>query len=148
MKAFREVAEISVSYTPAVANKPIITTSLDAYNVLKEYFPPDTIELQERFVVLYLNRRNKAFGAFLVSLGGLTSTIADVRLILSVALKIAATSIILAHNHPSGSLKPSVADEELTQKISEAGKFMDIKVMDHIIMTSEQYLSFADEGLL
>ena len=99
---------------------------------------------------MYLNRSNRVLGVYPVSLGGITGTIADIRLILSVALKIVATCIVLAHNHPSGSLKPSRADIELTSKIKEAAKYMHITLMDHLILSPEedQYLSFADEGFL
>jgi DNA repair protein RadC len=89
-------------------------------------------------------------GFTLVSIGGLTGTIADIRLILSVALKTAATGIMLAHNHPSGALSPSHADRAITSKINEAAKLMDIKLLDHIILSPEdgEYYSFADEGVL
>jgi DNA repair protein RadC len=83
-----------------------------------------------------------------VSSGGVTGAVADPKLIFTAALRVNAVSIILSHNHPSGSLKPSRADEELTQKIKGAGNFLDIKVLDHVILTSESYFSFADEGLL
>jgi DNA repair protein RadC len=83
-----------------------------------------------------------------VSSGGITGTVADPRLIYTAALRVNAVSLILAHNHPSRSLKPSRADEELTQKIKGAGAFLDIKVLDHLLISSEGYYSFADEGLL
>lgn len=145
-----KAAEIKVSYHPANSSKPIIKSSLDAYNVLLDFFPETTIHLQERFVVMYLNRANKVIGVFPVSIGGITSTVVDIRLILSVALTTATTSIILAHNHPSGAIKPSKVDIELTTKIKEAGKYMDIPVNDHIIISSERgkYFSFAEDGLI
>lgn len=147
MKQNTRVAEIQISYVPAIAEKPIITGSLDAYNALTPFFPTSTIALQERFVAMYLNRANKVLGVYPISLGGMTGTVADVRLILSVALKIAATGIILAHNHPSGNLKPSNTDKDLTAKIKEACSFLDISVMDHIILNpGGEYASFADEG--
>lgn len=143
------VAEIKVSYQPAISHKPKIAGSLDAYNVLVPFFPSETIDLQERFVTVYLNRCNRVLGVYPLSLGGITSTVADIRLIFSVALKTAATSIILAHNHPSGNLKPSSADKMLTQKIKEASSYLDISVMDHIILNpAGEYVSFADEGLI
>ena len=104
--------------------------------------------MQEEFKVMLLNRGNKVIGVYEASSGGLTGTVADPRLILAAALKSLAVSIILSHNHPSGNLKPSRADEELTQKIKVAAAYHDIKVMDHIIITSEGYYSFANEGLL
>lgn len=85
-------------------------------------------------------------GAFLASSGGITGTIVDPRLILSVALKIAATSIVISHNHPSGFIKPSQADIQLTEKIKNAGELLDIQLVDHLILTQEEYYSFADDG--
>ena len=142
-------AEIEVSYRPAISNKPIITSSLDAYTVLKDFISQNTIALQEHFIVMYLNRANRVLGVYKLSNGGITGTVADPRLILGIALKIAATGIILAHNHPSGNLKPSSADVELTKKIKTAAAFMDILVTDHLILSANgEYYSFADEGLI
>ena len=146
-----QVAEIMVSYRPAISDKPVIKTPLDAYIILKDqFFPEETISLQERFVVMYLNSANRALGIYPVSLGGINKTIVDIRLIFSVALRIAATSIMLAHNHPSGSLNPSNQDINFTAMINEAGRFLDIRLNDHLILSSEpgKYLSFAEQGLL
>ena len=142
------VSEIQISYHPTKRKEVVISSSADAYEELKEWFPEDTISLQERFVVLYLNRANKVLGAFLASSGGITGTVADPRLIMSVALKTAAVGIVLAHNHPSGNLKPSRADELITRRIQESGNLLDIQLVDHIILSSNSYLSLADEGLL
>jgi DNA repair protein RadC len=103
---------------------------------------------REVFAVLFLNRANKVNHFEIISEGGITGTVADPRVILKKALEEDAVNIILAHNHPSGSLKPSRADEELTNKIKEAAKYFDIKVIDHIIVSDLGYYSFADEGLL
>ena len=150
MKEIEKVAEIKVTYRPAISAKPIIRSSLDAYQVLKEFFEENTIGLQEQFVVLYMNRSNRVLGVFPVSKGGITGCLVDVRLILSVALTTATTGIMLAHNHPSGNLKPSRSDEEITLKIKEGCKYFDISVLDHIILSpiERQYFSFADEGLI
>jgi DNA repair protein RadC len=102
----------------------------------------------EVFAVLYLNRANKINHFEIVSEGGITATVADPRIILRKALEQDAVNIILCHNHPSGSLKPSRADEQLTIKIKEACRFLDITVLDHIIVSEDGYYSFADEGLL
>jgi DNA repair protein RadC len=102
----------------------------------------------EIFAVVFLNRANKIIHFEIVSSGGITGTVADPRIILKKALEEEAVSLILCHNHPSGSLKPSRADEELTLKIKEAARFFDIKVLDHVIVSSEGYFSFADEGLI
>jgi DNA repair protein RadC len=144
-----KVSEIEVSYRPAIGRKPKIASSLDAYNELLPFFTEDLISLQEMFVVMYLNRANRVIGVYRLSLGGITGTIADPRLILATALKVAASSIILAHNHPSSNLKPSKADELLTNKIKQGAQFMDIQVSDHLILSSEEgYYSFADEGMI
>ena len=103
---------------------------------------------QEIFVVVFLNRGNKVIHHQIVSEGGLTGTVADPRVILKKALEHNATSLILCHNHPSGSLRPSRADEILTQKIKQAAMLLDIQLMDHIIVSSEGYFSFADEGMM
>jgi len=102
----------------------------------------------EVFGVLFLNQSNKVNHFEIVSRGGITGTVADPRVILRKALDAEATSIILCHNHPSGSLKPSRADEELTRKIKEAASYFDIKVMDHLIVSEQGYYSFSDEGIL
>jgi len=99
---------------------------------------------------MYVNRCNRVIGVYELSKGGITWTVVDIRLLLSVALKTVATSIILSHNHPSGNLKPSKQDIDLTQKIKAAAELMDIKVMDHIILGTNEfsYYSFADEGIM
>ncbi len=102
----------------------------------------------EVFAVLFLNRANKINHFEIISEGGITGTVADPRIILRKALETDAVNIILCHNHPSGSLKPSRADEQLTVKIKEAARYLDIRVMDHIIVSEEGYYSFADEGLM
>jgi DNA repair protein RadC len=103
---------------------------------------------REVFAILFLNRANKVNHFEIISEGGITDTIADPRIILKKALEEDATSIILCHNHPSGSVKPSRADEELTNKIKEASRYFDIKVLDHVIVSEDGYYSFADEGIL
>lgn len=144
------VSEVELVYRSKVkaSQRPLISSSLDAYNVLKELWDDDKIDLVEQFKVLFLNRANRVLCLFNVSSGGITGTVADPRLIYTAALKVNAVSMVLSHNHPSGALKPSRQDEELTQKIKGAGVFLDIKVLDHVILSSEGYYSFADEGLL
>ena len=149
MKQTENIAEIELVYKPSISKKPIISSPLDAYNALIEFYPKDTIHLQEHFLVAYLNRFNRVLGVLLHSSGGLTGTIADVRLIFGTALKAAASGIVISHNHPSGQLKPSAKDKEITTRIRDAGDLLDIKLLDHIIVGHEgQYLSFSDEGLL
>ena len=149
MEVKYKVSEIQVTYKPAIGEKPIICSALDAFNEFKKFFDPETIALQEQFMVMYLNRANRVTGIYPLSKGGITGTVADIRIILSVALKIAATGIILAHNHPSGSLRPSGTDIELTNKIADAAKLMDIKVLDHLILSGEgTFYSLGNEGLI
>ncbi|MCG7855625.1 DNA repair protein RadC [Flavihumibacter sediminis] len=124
---------------------PIITSSKDVALYLQQLFQDYRHEV---FVVLFLNRANKIRHSEIISSGGITGTVADPRIIMKKALEQEAVALILSHNHPSGNLKPSKADEELTYKIREAAKLLDIKVMDHIIVSTEGYFSFADEGLL
>lgn len=102
----------------------------------------------EEFWIIYLNNSSKVIQKGQLSKGGITGTLVDVRLVLKKALEVGATGIILAHNHPSGTLKPSEADKNLTQKLKMAGESLDIKVLDHLIITEKAYFSFADESLL
>ncbi len=145
-----QVSEINVSYRPKfkASERPVISSSQDCYNILSASWDINRMELLEQFKVLFLNRANRVLGIFEVSSGGMAGTVADPKLIFSAALKTCATSIILAHNHPSGNLKPSQADLNLTKKIQTGGMLLDISLLDHLILTSETYLSFADEGLL
>ena len=143
------LAEIELSYRPKKSHHPVIKSSADVYFHLLKFFPEETISLQERFVAAYVNRSNRLIGVCTISTGGITGTVADPKLIIATALKAAATGIILCHNHPSGNLKPSVADIELTKKIQSACKLLDIQLLDHIIVVPQQaYLSFVDEDLL
>ena len=145
-----KVAEVELVYKTKVkaSERPQIKTSHDSFSILKQIWDDNKINMLEQFKVLLLNRANKVIGVYEASSGGITGTIADSRLILATAIKSLAVSIILSHNHPSGNLKPSRADEELTAKIKSACNLHDIKVLDHVIVTSESYYSFADEGLL
>ena len=150
MKQTKErVAEIQVSYLPTTNKKPVVKTAFDAFIELIEFFPLDTISLHERFVAMYLNRSNRVLGVYELSKGGITGTVVDLRLLLSVALKVAATGIILCHNHPSGNLQPSNNDRDITIKIREACNLFDIKLLDHLIISANRkYCSMAEEGVL
>jgi DNA repair protein RadC len=119
--------------------------SKDAYNLMRRHL----MDLNhEEFWVLLLNRSNKIISKELISKGGLSGTIADPKIIFNVALQRNAAYIFLLHNHPSGNLKPSQLDIDLTKKIANAGKLLDLPVLDHLIITNDGYYSFADEGLL
>ena len=126
-------------------HKPVVTTSKEIAMYLQPILKDFTYEV---FAVLFLNRSNKINHFEIISKGGITGTVADPRVILKKALEEDATSIVLSHNHPSGNLKPSRADEELTQKIKQAATYFDIRVIDHIIVSEEGFYSFADEGAL
>ena len=102
----------------------------------------------EEFWIIYLNNSNKVIKKDQLSKGGITGTLVDVRLVMKNAIELGATGIILVHNHPSGSLEPSIADKKLTAKLKVAGESLDIKVLDHIIITEARYFSFADEEVL
>lgn len=125
--------------------KPVVRYSREIAEYLQALLKDHHHEV---FLVVFLNRANRINHYEIISEGGITGTVADPRIILKKALEEDAVSIILCHNHPSGNLLPSRADEELTQKIKEASKYFDIKVLDHIIVSEEGYYSFADEGML
>jgi len=130
------------------ANRPHVSTSRDLYEIFKQSWDENKIEFVEQFKVMLLNRSNKVLAIYAISTGGITGTVADPRLIYVAALKANAVSIALAHNHPSGDIKPSFQDQALTDKIKTAGVFLDIKLLGHVIVTNERYFSFADEGHL
>ncbi|MCB0742911.1 MAG: JAB domain-containing protein [Ignavibacteriae bacterium] len=140
------IKEINVSYTSGNSNKIKIRQSKDSYELLKSCWNMNTIELQEEFKVLLLNRGNQVLGIYPLSRGGVSGTVVDAKLVFSVALKCNASSIIISHNHPSGNLKPSETDLKLTKKLKEAGTFLDIVLLDHLIISKESYYSFADNA--
>lgn len=145
------IAEVTLSYKSTVkaSERPKIKCSLDAFKLFKESWNPETVEFLEEFKMLILNRSNAVLGIMAVSKGGISGTVTDVRLIYQAAIKANASGIIVCHNHPSGNLNPSESDTKITQKIKEAGKLMDVQLLDHLILTTEgDYYSFADNGLL
>jgi DNA repair protein RadC len=137
--------ELGVRRNMAIKKKSTVKQSSDVAAYLQAELGHKQLE---SFVVVYLNRANHIIRQEVISEGGITGTVADPRIILKKALDHHAVSIILCHNHPSGNLKPSKADEQLTSKIKNAAAFLDIQVMDHIIVSEEGYYSFADEGLM
>lgn len=145
-----QVAEVELVYRNTVkpSLRPKVTSSRDAYRILSDHWNADRIEHIEQFKVLLLNTASKVLGIYELSSGGISSTVVDVRLVFGTALKANATNIILAHNHPSGNLQPSHQDILLTDKIVRGGKLLDINVADHVILSTEGYYSFADEGRL
>lgn len=143
-----ELAEIQVSYSTNNCNKIKITSIQIAFELLVNSWCKDTIELQEEFKVILLNRSNETLGIYSLSKGGTTGTVVDVRLLFAVALKCNSTGIIISHNHPSGKLQPSDLDITLTKKIKKCSEFLDIVLLDHLIVTKNSYYSFANEGLI
>lgn len=124
-------------------------TKITSSKIIFEIMQPIIGELpHEEFWVLYLNNANKVIAKNQLSKGGMTGTVVDVRIIFKSALESGAVAIVLCHNHPSGNLKPSEADKEITKKVKIAGKSLDINVLDHLIVTQNGYYSFADEGIL
>lgn len=144
-----KLAEIEVQYNPKVkpADRLKITCSKDAEIAFREIWE-QPLQHRESFYVLFLNRSNKVLGFFLVSLGGISGTVVDQKLIFQTALKVNATSIIAAHNHPSSNPEPSEADLKITSKIKDSGLLLDIPLLDHLIICEDGFKSLADDGLL
>ena len=146
-----KVSEIKIIYKEKtrVLKSDVIKSSNDTARFLFENWDSGTIGLYESFKVILLNNSNKVKGIYQISQGGITGTLVDLRILFAVVLKSLSVGIILCHNHPSGKLIPSNADKLLTEKIKKAGVFLDIKVLDHLIITpNEEYYSFSDNGLL
>ncbi|MGJ1312189.1 JAB domain-containing protein [Sphingobacterium lactis] len=149
-QAMHTVAEVQLVYKTNVkpSMRPKVNSSRLAYQVLLESWDEDRIEFVEQFKVLLVNTANRILGVCEICTGGVAATYVDIKLIMTAALKANATGVILAHNHPSGNLQPSNADKEITKKIVMAGQILEIRILDHIIVTTEGYFSFQDEGLL
>ena len=147
-KTLLNVSEIKVAYSTTDTPKVKIKSGEDAYDVLLASWDLDTIELQEEFKILLLNRANEVLGIYPLSKGGITGTVVDQRLIFAVALKCNATGIIMCHNHPSGKLLPSEADITLTKSIGKCADLLEINLLDHLIITKNGYYSFSNEGKL
>ncbi|TMM55819.1 DNA repair protein [Maribacter algarum] len=146
-----QVNEIKVSYKERITS-PFwhkIKSSKDAADMLFEHWDKQTIQVHESFKVVLLNNNNKVKGIYQLSKGGITGTLVDLRILFAVVLKTLSVAIILTHNHPSGTLKASAADKEITYKIKKAAELLDIRLLDHIlIVPNGDYYSFADNGLM
>lgn len=145
-----KVAEIELMYRTQVSpmDRPRVGSSHDANDILRPYFEQAGIEHREHMFVLYLNRANRVVGCYHISSGGVAGTVADPKVILQGALLCNASGFIMAHNHPSGNTVASQADITLTKKVKEAAIFMEMQLLDHMIMTQDRFLSMADEGLM
>lgn len=149
-KHFNEIAEIELVYhnPQPLSERAKIFGSKAAYQALISSWDMSKIELQEQFRVLLLDQQNNCLGISTIATGGISACIADLRLVFALAIKAKATGIIISHNHPSGNMKFSEPDKSLTARFREAGKTLDIEVLDHIIVGRNEYLSMADSGLL
>jgi DNA repair protein RadC len=150
MQSLFKVTEVELIYhnKTKVADRPKVVTSRQAHDILKHTWDLNRIELVEQFRIMLLDRRNAVIGLSTVSTGGISGCVVDPKIIFATALKARASGIILAHNHPSGNLTASQADIDLTRKMSLGAKYLEMQVLDHLIVTREGYYSFADEGLM
>lgn len=145
---FLPVVKVAVSVEFKGIERAQITSSQDAYNVFKELFDTNQIEWVESFYAIAVNRANMVVGCWQVSHGGMNACIVDVRPLFVTALNLLASRIIVAHNHPSGNLKPSTEDHTITRRIVECGTLLEIPLLDHLIITKNDYYSFADNSEL
>lgn len=143
-----QVAEIELVYKSSIpaSERPKIKSSWDAYEILRDLFPE--MQHRERMVMLLLDRRSKVLGSYVVSIGGVAGTMCDPKIVFQACLKANASGFIVAHNHPSGELSPSDSDINLTNKLGQGGKILEIKLLDHLIITDNNFYSLADEGLI
>ena len=142
------IAEIQVSYSTLDTLKDKVCSGKQAFELILNSWNKGSLELQEEFKVLLLNRANEVLGLYSMSKGGVSGTIVDVKLLFAVSLKCNASSIIIAHNHPSGNLKPSDADISLTNNIKRCSELLDISLLDHLIITKNGFYSFSENSLL
>ena len=125
-----------------------IKSSKDAEIYFREIFDSEQLEVREQAMAIFLNNASNTVGYYLVSIGGMTSTVIDPRTVFRAALECGATSFIMAHNHPSGQLTASDPDITITEKLKQGGQILEIRLLDHLILTADSYLSMADEGLI
>jgi DNA repair protein RadC len=143
------VCELTIGYRRAAMERMKITSAEEAVAFAREHFyTQEEIEYSEKFYVMFIDRANKIYAWKRMSEGGLSGTMADPRLIYQAALLVHASNIILMHNHPSGNTQPSASDLQLTKNLIAAGKVLEITVLDHCIVTTESFYSFANEGLI
>ncbi len=142
------VSEIKVSYSNTNPDKVKVTNSQIIYNLILRHWNLEIIEFQEEMKVILLNRANVVLGIYELSKGGISGTVVDIRIILGVALKCNASSIIIVHNHPSGKLVPSEPDKVITKRLKDACSILEIGFLDHLIISKYGYYSFSDEGIL
>ena len=139
------ISEYSLKYTKSEIQKTKITTSESASNVIRKFYFDD-INIYESFFILLLNRANNTTGFAKISQGGTAGTVVDIKIIAKYAVESLSSAVIICHNHPSGNVKPSEADINITKKIKDALLLLDIRLTDHIILSENNYYSFADNG--
>jgi DNA repair protein RadC len=142
------VSEIAVSYSNTYKRKIKVTGADSAHKTLRKMWDTNLLNIQEQFCVLFLNNANEVVGFRCLSSGTLTASLVDFKILFGLACKSLASAIIVAHNHPSGKLQPSQGDINVTNKIKEAGKLLDVKLLDHIILTNNDYFSLNDNNLI
>lgn len=143
-----QVAEVQVSYTPTHNKTLAVTSSESAHNISRTMWDKDLLHFQEQIGVLFLNTRNEVLGFRNLHTGALTESVVDLRLLFSLCCKTLATKIIIAHNHPTGTTVISNADRNITRRIKEVGKLLNITLLDHIILADDKYVSFCDSNEL
>lgn len=143
-----EVAEIKVSYSTNQVDKIKLTNCIEVFEFITSKWDLNIIEFQEECKVILVNRANFVLGIYELSKGGISGTVVDIRIILSVALKCNASGIILVHNHPSGNMTPSEADKKITRKLKEACELLELVLIDHFIICRNNFYSFKQDGIL
>ena len=143
-----KIPEIDIIKTGKVVDAPALRGADDSYKVFQNFWNENNIELVEQMNVLFLSKANKPIGIYQHSKGGIDGTILDIEIISAMAVKSLAKAVIIAHNHPSGALRPSDADKQMTKKLSDALDLFQISLLDSLIVTKQGYFSFADEGLM
>ncbi len=148
-KSQKTLHEVEIIYNwPSIGAIRQINSAADSYKLLKELYDPKKINYKEMFYVLLLNRANFCIGISMIGVGGTAGVMVNIKEIFQLAIKTNASGIILSHNHPSGNKNPSEADKILTKKVKEACSYVECTLLDHLILTSDGYLSFAEESLL
>jgi len=147
LKGSWAVAEIEITYKPIITDHTIISSSSQAYELIKQLWDNEKINLQEQFAALFFNQSKKIIGWKVLSTGNMTKCIVDIKLLVSLALHCMCTHVMIVHNHPSGNLKISQSDENITATVRDALKLIDVQLIDHLIIIENGYLSFNDEGL-
>jgi DNA repair protein RadC len=150
LQNYYNVAEVQLTYKPNYkpSERPQVTTSMEAYNIFMAHWSMERIEMIEEFKIILLNTKNRVLGIVDISKGGIGATYVDPRIVFVSALKARASAMVLCHNHPSGEFKPSEADKDLTRRLIQGGKVLDIQIFDHLVVGKHGYYSFGDDGIL